>query len=344
MQDFLFLDEHYTEEEKLIRDTVRKFTHEKVMPMITEAFEKGFFPKELIAEMAHLGLLGMTLPEQYGGAGASYIAYGLACQELERGDSGIRSFMSVQSSLCMYPIYQYGSEAQKQKYLPQMAQGKIIGCFGLTEPDAGSDPASMRTTAKKVEGGWVLNGSKMWITNAPFADIAVVWAKTDEGIRGFIVEKEFPGFKRVEIHNKMSLRASATGELVFENCFVPEENFLPGSTKGLAAPLGCLTQARYGIAWGVFGAAQFCFEQALSYTQERRQFDKPVAANQLVQKDLVDMFTEIIKGQLLNVQVGKLKDQGRSDFNHISFIKRNSCREALKICRMARNLLGANGY
>lgn len=343
MKDFLYLDEYFSEEEKLVRETVQRFVSDEIIPIMVECYEKGVFPKQLIKKIADLGLLGMTLPEQYGGAGASYVAYGLACQELERGDSGIRSFMSVQSSLCMFPIYQFGTETQKQKFLPAMARGELIGCFGLTEPDAGSDPAHMKTFAEKVSGGYKLNGSKMWITNAPFADLAIVWAKTSDGIRGFIVEKEFKGFKRHEIHNKMSLRASATGELVFEDCFIPEENLLPGSIKGLAAPLACLTQARYGIAWGVIGAAEFCFDQALSYTQERHQFQKPVAAYQLVQKDLVSMFNEIIKAKVVNLQVGRLKEQGKCDFNHISFIKRNACKEALNISRMARNLLGANG-
>jgi glutaryl-CoA dehydrogenase len=243
----------------------------------------------------------------------------------------------------MYPIYRYGSDKQKAQFLPAMAQGKIIGCFGLTEPDVGSDPASMKTTAKKVTDGWVLNGSKLWITNAPIADIAIVWAKTTEGVRGFIVDKNFKGFLRNEITHKLSLRASSTGELVLQDCFVPDDHYLPGSTAGLAAPLSCLTQARYGIAWGAMGAAQFCFEQALNYTKQRVQFHKPVAAFQLVQKDLVAMFTEICKAQLLHLQVGRMKDRDQTDFNHVSFIKRNSCREAIKITRQARNLLGANG-
>lgn len=249
----------------------------------------------------------------------------------------------MQSSLCMYPIFAYGSEEQKQKWLPRMARGEVIGCFGLTEPDAGSDPASMRTVAKKVSGGWELTGSKMWITNAPIADIAIVWAKTDAGIRGFIVEKEFKGLTRNEIKHKMSLRASITGELVLENCFVPDENYLPGSEKGLAAPLGCLTQARYGIAWGAMGAAMACYEIAVAYTKERKQFDKPIASFQLIQKDLADMFTEIVKTQCLNYRLGQLKDAGKSTFAMVSMAKMNACREALKIARMARNILGGNG-
>lgn len=343
MQDFLHLDEQYTAEEKLIRDSVRKFSDENILPIITECYEKAIFPEKLIPKLAALGVFGMTLPEQYGGSNASYIAYGLVCQELERGDSALRSFVSVQSSLCMYPIFRYGSEAQKIKYLPQMAQGKLIACFGLTEPDSGSDPASMSTNAKKVEGGWLLNGSKMWITNASFADLAIVWAKTENGIRGFIIEKDFPGFTTKEIHHKLSLRASNTGELIFADCFVPEENYMPGSNKGLVAPLSCLTQARYGIAWGAMGAAMACYEAALDYTKERKQFNKPVASFQLVQKDLVDMFTEIVKAQVLNLQIGRLKDANKSDHNMISLIKRNSCQQALAIARKARNLLGANG-
>lgn len=343
MKDLLNLEQMLSEEERLLKTEVRRFVNDQVIPVLPNCYEKAFMPKEFITQVADLGLLGMTLPEQYGGAGASYVAYGIACQELERGDSGLRSFMSVQSSLCMYPIFQYGSEEQKAKYLPEMAKAKLIGCFGLTEPDAGSDPGRMKTTARKVAGGWVLNGSKMWITNAPIADLAIVWAATDEGIRGFIVEKETSGFTRNEIHQKMSLRASATGELVFEDCFVPDSQLLPKSTKGLAAPLGCLTQARFGIAWGVMGAAEFCLDTAVDYTLNRQQFGRPVASFQLVQKDLVEMFSEIEKTQLLNLQVGRMKDQGYTDHHHVSLIKRNACREALKIARSARNLLGANG-
>lgn len=343
MEDFLLLDDLLNDEEKLFRSTVRRFVDEEVTPVIEEAYEKAYFPKGLIERSAELGLLGITLPEQYGGAGAGYVSYGLACQELERGDSGLRSFVSVQSSLCMYPIFAYGTEQQKQRWLKDMCAGKIIGCFGLTEPDAGSDPSGMRTTAKKVNGGWQLTGSKMWITNATIADIAIVWAKTDQGIRGFIVEKEFPGFTRNEIKHKMSLRASVTGELVFENCFVPDENFLPGSEKGLVAPLGCLTQARYGIGWGAMGAAMACYEIALNYAKERKQFNKPIARFQLIQKDLVSMFAEIIKAQCLNLRIGRLKEEGKSTFAMVSLAKMNACREALKIARMARNILGGNG-
>jgi len=343
MEDFLLIDELLTEDEKLLRDNVRRFVESEITPEIEEAYEKAYFPKEIIPKIAQLGLLGMTLPENYGGAGANYVAYGLVCQELEKGDSGIRSFTSVQSSLCMYPLFAFGSEQQKKRFLPAMAAGKIIGCFGLTEPDSGSDPASMRTTAKKIAGGWQLNGTKMWITNAPFADIAIVWARTEQGIRGFIVEKQFKGFSCNEIKHKMSLRASATGELVLENCFVPDENYLPGSEKGLVAALACLTQARYGIAWGAMGAAIACYDIALNYAKTRQQFNKPIASFQLIQKELVEMFNEIIKAQLLNLRVGRLKEAGKSDYNMISLIKMNACREALTIARTARNILGGNG-
>lgn len=343
MEDFLFLDEQLSEDERLARDTVARYVNEAVIPKMENAYEQAIFPHELIQQCADLGLFGMTLPEQYGGGAASYVSYGLVCQELEKGDSGLRSFVSVQSSLCMFPIYQYGSEEQRRHYLPLMAQGKLIGCFGLTEPDSGSDPSSMRTTAKKTNDGWLLNGSKMWITNAPFADLAVVWAKTDEGVRGFIVEKDFPGFKRGTIKHKLSLRASATGELVFENCFVPDSHLLPGSTKGLSCALNCLTQARFGIAWGAMGAAMACFDIARQYTLERKQFNKPVASFQLVQKDLAEMFAEIIKAQCLNLQIGRLKDAGRATPTMVSLAKRNACKHALDIARQARNLLGANG-
>jgi glutaryl-CoA dehydrogenase len=343
VEDFLFLDEQYSEDERLIRDTVAKFADNEVIPLMMDAYEKAEFPQQLIEKSAQLGLLGLTLPVEYGGSEASYVAYGLVCQELERGDSGLRSFVSVQSSLCMYPIFRYGSEEQRKRFLPKMAGGEVIGCFGLTEPDSGSDPSSMRTVAKKVEGGWQLNGAKMWITNAPIADIAIVWAKTDEGVRGFIVEKEFDGFSRPEIKHKMSLRASITGELVFDNVFVPDENYLPGSERGLGAPLSCLSQARYGIAWGAMGAAMACYDIARQYTLERKQFDKPLAAFQLVQKDLADMFSEIVKAQCLNLHIGKLRDNDRATPTMISMAKRNGCRNALEIARKCRNLLGGNG-
>ncbi|ARB92150.1 acyl-CoA dehydrogenase [Legionella longbeachae] len=343
MDDLLFLDEQLNDDERMIRDSVARFVSNDVMPLMADSFEHAQFPRELIRKSAELGLLGLTLPAEYGGAEASYVAYGLVCQELEKGDSGLRSFVSVQSSLCMFPIFRYGSEEQKVRFLPGMATGEIIGCFGLTEPDFGSDPSSMRTTAKKVDGGWCLNGAKMWITNSPIADIAIVWAKTDEGIRGFIVDTDSHGLSRPEIKLKMSLRASITGELVFDNVFVPDENYLPGSDKGIGAPLSCLSQARYGIAWGAMGAAMACFDITRDYLLERKQFNKQLASFQLIQKDLADMYTEIIKAQCLNLQVGRIKDHHRENPVMISLAKGNACREALKIARKCRNLLGANG-
>ncbi len=343
MEDFLFLDQELQPEELLARDSVRAFVNTEVIPIMAEAVEKADFPKQLIPKLAKLGLLGLTLPIEYGGAAANFLSYGLVCQELERGDSAIRSFVSVQSSLCMYPIYTFGSEFQKKLFLPKMAKGELIGCFGLTEPDAGSDPNSMKSHAKKVADGWILNGSKLWITNATIADLAIVWAKTEQGIRGFIVEKTFKGFKSNEIKMKMSLRASNTGELSFSDCFIPDSHYLPGSEKGLSAPLSCLTQARYGIAWGAMGAAMACYETAVSYCKERKQFNQPIASFQLVQKELVDMLLEIVKAQCLNLRLARLKDKGESDFEMVSLAKLNSCREALKIARKARNLLGANG-
>lgn len=343
MDDLLFLDEQLQDDERMIRDSVARFVRNDVIPLMAESFEHAQFPRELIRKSAELGLLGLTLPAEYGGAEASYVAYGLVCQELEKGDSGLRSFVSVQSSLCMYPIFRYGSEEQRVRYLPGMATGEIIGCFGLTEPDAGSDPSSMRTHAKKEDGGWRLSGAKMWITNAPIADIAIVWAKTDAGIRGFIVDTKSEGVHCPEIKLKMSLRASITGELVFDNVFVPDENLLPGSDKGLGAALSCLSQARYGIAWGAMGAAMECFDITTNYLLERKQFDKPLASFQMIQKDLADMYTEIIKAQCLNLQIGRLKDEERETPTMISLAKGNSCREALKIARKCRNLLGGNG-
>lgn len=343
MEDFLLLDEQLTQDESLIRDTVKRYVDSQVIPIMSDAYEKAEFPRQFIKQVADLGLLGMTLPQQYGGSDASYIAYGLVCQELERGDSGLRSFVSVQSSLCMFPIFQFGTEEQKQRFLPAMSRGELIACFGLTEPNHGSDPNSMETTAKKVADGWLLNGSKLWITNAPFADLAIVWAKTKDGIRGFIVEKQFPGFTSNEIHHKLSLRASSTGELVMSDVFVPEKNYLPGSEIGIAAALKCLSQARFGIAWGAIGAAMACYDIVLNYTKDRKQFDKPLAANQLIQQTLADMLTEIVKAQCVNFQVARLKDQNKATPVMISLAKRNSCRQALNIARQARNCLGANG-
>ena len=343
MDDLLCLDDLLHDDERMIRDSVARFVNEDVIPLMTDSFEKGVFPKSLIKKTADLGLLGLTLPAQYGGADASYVAYGLVCQELERGDSSLRSFVSVQSSLCMYPIFRYGTEEQRIRFLPKMAAGQLIGSFGLTEANSGSDPASMHTVAKKVAGGWRLNGSKMWITNATIADLAIVWAKTDDGIRAFIVEKEFKGFTRSEIKLKMSLRASITGELAFDDVFIPDENLLPGSEKGLGAALSCLNQARYGIAWGAMGAAMASFDIARDYLLERKQFNKPLASFQLIQKDLALMYTEIIKAQLLNLRIGRLKEEERDIPVMISLAKGNACREALKIARTCRNLLGANG-
>lgn len=344
MEDLFNLEACFSAEEKLIQALVRRFVDEEVTPLMAICYEKGEFPTNLIAKVAQLGLLGMTLPQEYGGSGASQIAYGLVCQELERGDSGLRSFVSVQSSLCMYPLFAYGTEVQKKRFLPLMAQGKLIGCFGLTEPDSGSDPASMKTKAIKVPGGWRLSGAKMWITNATIADFAIVWAKDENGkVGGYLVEREFKGFQTIEIKHKLSLRASITGEIVLEDCFVPEQNYLPGTEKGLVAALGCLTKARYGIAWGAMGAAIACYEIALQYTKERSQFGKPLASFQLIQSALVNMLTEIVKAQTLNLQLGKLHDEGSMSYVMVSLAKMNACREALKIAREARNLLGANG-
>jgi glutaryl-CoA dehydrogenase len=342
-QDLLLLDNLLTTEQKLIRDSVRQLMTDEALPRLADAYDRAYFPTEIIPKIAALGVLGMQLPEQYGGTNADAISYGLVCQELERADSGIRSFMSVQSALSIYPIFRFGSELQKAHFLPKMAAGEWIGCFGLTEPDAGSDPASMKTHAEKVSDGWKINGSKIWITNATIADLAIVWAKTNEGIRGFIVEKDTPGFIRVEIKQKLSMRASVTGELIFQDCIVPDTHLLPGTTRGLGAALSCLTQARYGIAWGVMGAAMACYETALGYTKTRQQFGKPIARCQMVQKDLVEMYSEILKAQCLNLRAAQLKDQDKLSPVLVSLCKMNACRSALNIARMARNLLGANG-
>lgn len=343
MEDFLLMDDLLSEEEKMIRQTVRRWVDSEVTPLMIDAFEKATFPKELIEKMAELGLFGITLPEEYGGMNASVTAYGLVCQELERGDSGLRSFMSVQNSLCIYPIHAYGSEEQKKRFLPDMVKGKVIGCFGLTEADSGSDPASMKTVAKKVEKGWKLSGSKLWITNATMADIAIVWAQTEKGVRGFIVEKSFEGYEANAIHHKMSMRVSDTGELVFRDCFIPDENLLPGSEKGLSAALGCLTKARLGIACGAMGAAQACFEIALDYVKNRKQFNKSIASFQLIQKDLADVFTELLKAQTLNLRLTRLAEENKITPTMVSVGKMNAAREALTIARICRNLLGANG-
>jgi glutaryl-CoA dehydrogenase len=331
-----------TEEEQAIQDTVARFTDERVLPIIGDAFDQGRFPKELVSEIAELGLLGSSLPEQYGGHGLNAVSYGLICQELERGDSGIRSFVSVQSSLCMYPIYAYGSEEQRMRWLPDMAAGKVIGCFGLTEPHGGSDPANMKTSARRDGGDWILNGSKMWITNGNLADIAIVWAQTEDGIQGFIVEKDFAGFSAQEVKHKMSLRASVTSALFFDNVRVPESNRLP-NVKGLKGPLGCLTQARYGITWGPIGAAIACLDEALNYSKERILFDRPVAATQSAQLKMADWARRITAAQLLSLQLGRLKDAGKMQPTQVSLAKWNNCRMAIDIAREARDLLGAAG-
>ncbi len=340
--DFLFLFDTLDEEEKLVLQTVRDFVREKFLPVIRDYHARGEFPVQFVKQLGELGLFGITIPEEYGGAGMSYFIYGLAMQELERGDSGLRSMASVQNSLVMFPIYKYGSEAQKKHWLPLLASGEKIGCYGLTEPDHGSDPGGMETKAEKIDGGWRLNGSKMWITNGTIADVAVVWAKTQQGIRGFIVEKGTPGFTANKVKGKFSLRASDTAELVFDDCEIPEENMLPVA-QGLRAPLSCLNEARYGIAWGAMGAAMACYEEALDYAKNRKQFGKPIAGFQLVQQKLVEMISEITKGTLLNFQVGRLKDQGKAKFYHISMAKRNNVHQALQIARSARSILAANG-
>lgn len=340
--DFYQLDDLLTEEERMVRDTVRDFVEEKYLPIVTEHFREGTFPQEVIPQLGELGLLGPSI-EGYECAGLNSIAYGLICQELERGDSGLRSFASVQSSLVMFPIYAFGSEEQKQKWLPQLAKGHKIGCFGLTEPDYGSNPGGMLTRARKQGDSYVLNGAKMWITNGSVADIAVVWAKDDEGeIRGFLVECDRPGFKAIDIEGKFSLRASVTSELILENCEIPAENMLP-LAKGLKGPLSCLSQARYGIAWGALGAAMACYDTALDYSKTRIQFDKPIASFQLVQQKLVYMITEITKGQLLAYRLGQLKDADKIQHPQISMAKMNNVKIALEISRIAREVLGANG-
>ncbi|WP_028917653.1 acyl-CoA dehydrogenase family protein [Pseudoxanthomonas sp. J35] len=331
-----------SEEERAVQEVVARFTDERVLPIIGECFDQARFPKELVPEIASLGLLGSSLPEEYGCAGLNAVSYGLICQELERGDSGLRSFVSVQSSLCMYPIYAYGSEEQRRQWLPRMAAGEVIGCFGLTEPHGGSDPANMKTHAKKDGGDWVINGSKMWITNGNLADIAIVWAQTDEGIQGFIVEKGMPGFTAQEIKHKMSLRASVTSSLFFDNVRVPEANRLP-NVKGLKGPLGCLTQARYGITWGPVGAAIACLDEALNYSKERILFGRPVAATQSAQIKLADMARRITLAQLLVLQLGRLKDAGTMQPQQVSLAKWNNCRMAIDIARECRDLLGGAG-
>jgi len=340
--DLLLLDDQLTEEERLVRDSARAYCQEKLMPRVLEANRHEHFHREIMNEMGELGLLGVTV-HGYGCAGASYVAYGLVAREVERVDSGYRSACSVQSSLVMYPIYKYGSEAQKQKYLPKLASGEFVGCFGLTEPDAGSDPGGMKTRAKKVDGGYLLHGAKMWITNSPIADVFVVWAKNDAGkIRGFVLEKGMKGLSAPKIEGKFSLRASITGEIVMDNVFVPEENMFP-DIEGLKGPFGCLNMARYGISWGAMGAAEFCWHAARQYTLDRKQFGRPLAATQLIQKKLADMQTEITLGLQASLRVGRLIDEHRFKPEMISLVKRNACGKALDIARMARDMHGGNG-
>ncbi|RYB03428.1 acyl-CoA dehydrogenase [Lichenibacterium ramalinae] len=343
--DPFLLDEQLTDEERMIRDTARDYAQDRLQTRILAAYRDETVEPEIFAEMGALGLLGVTLPDDYGCAGASYVAYGLVAREVERVDSGYRSMMSVQSSLVMYPIFAYGSEEQRRRYLPKLASGAWIGCFGLTEPDAGSDPAGMRTRARKVDGGYVLSGAKTWISNAPIADIFVVWAKSDahEGaIRGFVLEKGAKGLSAPRIGDKLSLRASVTGQIVLEDVEVSDDALLPG-VSGLKGPFGCLNRARYGISWGVMGAAEDCWHRARSYTLERHQFNRPLAATQLIQKKLADMQTEITLGLQASLRVGRLMDEGRMAPEMISLIKRNNCGKALDIARVARDMHGGNG-
>jgi glutaryl-CoA dehydrogenase len=340
--DYYQLSDLLSEEEKLVQKTARQFVEEKFIPIITKYHRNGEFPVDIISQLGHLGFLGSTLPEEYGGAGLNNVAYGLIMQELERGDSGLRSFCSVQGGLVIYPLYTFGSEAQKSKWLSPLIAGAKIGCFGLTEPDFGSNPAGMQTTATKTSGGYLLNGSKMWITNGSLADIAVVWAKLDNRVRGFLVEKNTPGFQAKSIKGKFSLRASDTAELVFDDCEIPAENILPES-EGLKSPLKCLNQARYSIAWGCVGAAMSCYDTALDYAKSRTQFDRPIAGYQLTQEKLVHMLTEITKAQLLNYHLAKLKDKNKMKPTQVSLAKRNNVAQSLEIARMARGILGANG-
>jgi glutaryl-CoA dehydrogenase len=340
-RDFLDIDSLLSDEERAIRDVVRAFVGDRVLPTVGDWFEQGTIPRELARELGALGVLGMHL-EGYGCAGASATAYGLACLELEAGDSGVRSLVSVQGSLAMYAIHRWGSEEQKQQWLPQMAAGEAIGCFGLTEPDAGSDPGSMRTRARRDGQDWILHGQKMWITNGSIADVAVVWARTDEGIRGFLVPKDTKGFSTQEIHKKLSLRASVTSELLFDDVRLPAEALLPEASS-LRGPLACLNEARYGIVWGAIGAARACFEAALDYSQERIVFGKPIAATQLQQAKLADMATEVNRGLLLALHLGRLKDEGRLASEHVSMGKLANVNAALHVARTARQVLGANG-
>lgn len=340
-EDSLLLEQALSEEERMVRDAAREYCQSKLMPRILEANRHEIFHREIMSEMGAQGLLGSTLPEKYGGAGVNYVSYGLAAREVERVDSGYRSAMSVQSSLVMFPIYEFGNEAARMKYLPKLASGEWVGCFGLTEPDHGSDPGGMKTRAKKVDGGYVLNGTKMWITNSPIADVAVVWGKLEGVITGFIVERGFEGFSTPTIEGKFSLRASVTGEIVLEDVFVPEENRL--QVEGLKGPFSCLNFARYGISWGAMGAAEFCWHAARTYTLERQQFGRPLAATQLVQKKLADMQTEITLGLHGSLRLGRLIDEGNWSPEMISLMKRNNCGKAIEIARQARDMHGGNG-
>ncbi len=343
--DPLLLEDQLSDDERMIRDTARDYCQAKLLPRVTEAYLKESTDRAIFTEMGELGLLGVTIPSEYGCAGANYVAYGLVAREVERVDSGYRSMNSVQSSLVMHPIYEYGSEAQRKKYLPRLATGEWVGCFGLTEPDAGSDPAGMRTRAEKVADGYRLTGSKMWITNAPIADVFVVWAKSDAHggeIRGFVLEKGMKGLSAPKIEGKLSLRASVTGEIVMEGVVVDEEHILP-NVSGLKGPFGCLNRARYGISWGAMGAAEDCFQRARQYTLDRKQFGRPLAQTQLVQKKLADMLTEISLGLQGSLRVGRLMDQGRSVPDMISIVKRNNCGKALDVARKARDMHGGNG-
>ncbi|MDX2149610.1 MAG: acyl-CoA dehydrogenase family protein [Bryobacteraceae bacterium] len=340
--DYLHIDSLFNEEERMVRQSAREFVEDKIIPVIRECWRDGRFPNEIIKPMAAMGFLGANL-EGYGCAGMSNVEYGLVMQEIERADSGIRSFVSVQGALVMYPIHAFGSDAQKEKWLPRLQSGEAIGCFGLTEPQFGSNPSGMLTTAKKAGAEWVLNGEKTWITNGSVADVAVVWARTEDGIRGFLVERGTPGYSTSDIHGKLSMRASVTSSLSFADCRIPEENQLP-CAKGLKAALSCLTQARHGIGWGVVGAAMDCYETARQYTLDRKQFDnRPIASHQLVQEKLAWMITEITKAQLLAIQCGRLKDAGKIEPAHISMLKKNNVEIALECARLSRDLMGANG-
>ena len=342
-EDPFNLDSQLTDDERAVRDAAHAYCQERLLPRVTEAFRHEKTDPAIFREMGELGLLGATIPEQYGGAGLNYVCYGLVAREVERVDSGYRSMMSVQSSLVMVPINAFGTEAQKQKYLPKLATGEWIGCFGLTEPNHGSDPASMITRAKKVPGGFSVSGAKMWITNSPFADVFVVWAKDDEGaIRGFILEKGMKGLSAPAIHSKVGLRASLTGEIVMDNVFVPEENAFP-DIRGLKGPFTCLNSARYGIAWGALGAAEDCYFRSRQYVMDRHQFGRPLAANQLIQKKLADMLTEISLGLQGCLRLGRMKDEGTASIELTSILKRNSCGKALDVARMARDMMGGNG-